>query len=196
MAEVLLRILDEIDYGLLLLAANGDVLHANHLAGCALDGRHPLHLDGKRIQAKRAIDQEIFSDAIRAAQQRGVHGLIHLGPGIARVCIAVVPLISAADAGHEGRLTLLKLGRSQIAHGQAISSFSRTHQLSAREQEVLLAISQGHRTADIAQRLGLNPATIRSHVHSIKGKTGCSSIVDLLRELAALPSMTNGAALT
>ncbi len=40
--------LDEIDYGMLLLADDSVVLHANHVARAELDAEHPLQLLGRR----------------------------------------------------------------------------------------------------------------------------------------------------
>lgn len=46
--------LDEIDYGMLLLADGGQVMHVNHAARAELNNKHPLQLQGRELRARLA----------------------------------------------------------------------------------------------------------------------------------------------
>ena len=89
--------LDEIDYGVLLLDGDGQLLHLNHVARCELDGEHPLWLLGRQLCTREAADRERLHDALAAATQRGLRRLLLLGQGAHRVTVAVVPLAASAQ---------------------------------------------------------------------------------------------------
>jgi DNA-binding CsgD family transcriptional regulator len=61
--------------------------------------------------------------------------------------------------------------------------------LTAREVEVLRLIAQGAGSRDIAMRLGISYATVRSHIRSVGAKLGAHSkgeAVTRARELAII----------
>jgi len=53
--------------------------------------------------------------------------------------------------------------------------------LSPREREILLLLSDGISTADIASSLSISPMTVQSHVKNILSKLGVHSKVDAVR---------------
>ena len=92
----LTRMLDEVDYGMLLLSTEAKVLYMNHAARFELDSRHPLQLVDSMLHAQRPQDVAPLYDALAAAQQ-GLRRLVHLGTGAQSVTVSVVP--QAAQAG-------------------------------------------------------------------------------------------------
>ena len=48
-------------------------------------------------------------------------------------------------------------------------------QLTPREREVLEQVALGHTTDRIARRLGIRPATVRTHVEHARDKLGCAT---------------------
>lgn len=79
------------------------------------------------------------------------------------------------------------LGGSQWVRGRAIeleaTALSRTPtaaDLSQREHEILEGIAAGRSAKEIAQRLGVAPATIDSHKRNIRVKLGIGSMAELL----------------
>src|ERR1700754_4855438 len=54
LAKLLASVLDEVDYGLVLIAADGHVVHANHAARVELAGAKSLQLVGRRLAGRSA----------------------------------------------------------------------------------------------------------------------------------------------
>jgi DNA-binding NarL/FixJ family response regulator len=57
---------------------------------------------------------------------------------------------------------------------------ARLASLTARERQVLAALSDGESTSAIAVELGISPATVQTHVKNILGKLGVHSKVEAL----------------
>ena len=51
--------------------------------------------------------------------------------------------------------------------------------LTAREEEILRLLAQGLRLAEIAEKLGISPKTVESHLEHLKEKLRCKSVPDL-----------------
>lgn len=180
--------LDEVDYGLLLLSPAGQVLHANHAARTELDEQHPLRRLGGMLGARLGRDVLPLHDALAAAQ-RGLRHLLTLGEGEQRVSVAVVPL--AASPGATGQATLVVLGKRQMCEGLSVQWFARGHALTQTETRVLEALCAGIAPTRIAKQHGVGMATVRTQIGSIRNKTGSASIRDLVRMVAVLPPLVS-----
>lgn len=179
--------LDEIDYGVLLLDGDAQVLHLNHAARCELDAHHPLQLLGRQLRTREAADVLRLHDALQAAAQRGLRRLLMLGHGEHRVALAVVPLCAAAGDGRSA--TQLSMGKRQVCGGLGVHWFARDHGLTLAETRVLEALSEGRPPSEIAARHGVGISTIRSQIGSIRLKTRSDSIGALVRQVAVLPPL-------
>jgi DNA-binding CsgD family transcriptional regulator len=178
--------LDEIDYGMLLLSADAQVLYLNHAARLELDGQHPLQLRGRSLSVHRAQDVAPFYDALAAAQ-RGLRRLLSLGEGAHRICVSVVPL---PEAGPQRRpLTLLVLGKRRFCEHLSVQGYARSLNLTPAETRVLEQLCAGVRPTEIAASLGVRVSTVRTQIGSIRAKTGTASIRDLLSQVAVLPPL-------
>ncbi len=180
--------LDEVDYGLLLLSPAGQVLHANHAARCELDEQHPLRRLGGMLGARLGRDVLPLHDALAAAQ-RGLRRLLTLGEGTQQVSVAVVPL--AVGAGPTGHATLVVLGKRQMCEGLSVQWFARGHALTQTETRVLEALCAGVAPSLIAKQHGVGMATVRTQIGSIRNKTGSASIRELVRMVAVLPPLVS-----
>ena len=177
----LVAALDEVDYGMLLLADTSRVVHVNHAARVELDGEHPLQLMGRNLHARHAHDVALLHTALQNAATRGLRKLLSLGAGEHRISASVVPI---ADA-----MTLLILSKRQVCESLSIQSFARSHGLTPAETRVLVVLCQGVPPGDIARELGVGIATVRSQIGSIRQKTGAASIRALVRQVAVLPPL-------
>ncbi len=184
------RMLDEIDYGMLLVSADAQVIYLNHAAKIELDGAHPLQLLGHTLRAQRAQDVAPLYDALAAAQ-RGLRRLVTIGDVEQRVSVSVVPLPGAPLAGEvdTGPLTLLVLGKREVCGALAVQGFARSISLTPAETRVLEQLCGGVRPTDIAARQGVAVSTVRTQIGSIRAKTGAGSIRELVRQVAVLPPL-------
>lgn len=192
-SQWLTRMLDEIDYGMLLVSADAQVLYVNHAARHELDGEHPLQLLGHALRAHRPQDVAPLYDALAAAQ-RGLRRLLTLGEGEHRVSVSVVPLPCASaepanGAAAEGQTTLLVLGKRQMCAQLSVQGFARSMSLTPTETRVLELLCNGVRPTEIATRQGVAVSTVRTQIGSIRGKTSAASIRELVRQVALLPPL-------
>ena len=187
-ASWLKRMLDEIDYGMLLVTADAQLSYLNHAAKLELDGDHPLQLLGRSLRAHRPQDAAPLYDALAAAQ-RGLRRLLTLGEGTHRACISVVPLPGTGAADEGGALTLLVMGKRQVCAQLSVQGFARSAALTPAETRVLEWLCGGVRPNDIASRAGVAVSTVRTQIGSIRSKTGAASIRELVRQVAVLPPL-------
>jgi DNA-binding CsgD family transcriptional regulator len=192
LAHLMTQVLDEIDYGLLLLAGDGgQVLHANHAARASLNAaQHPLQLLGHELRARLHKDAASLHQALYAAAHRGLRRLLTVGEGEQRAGIAVVPLPRAGgSAASDGPATLLVLGRRAVCGGLSVQGFAREYRLSPSEAQVLQALCEGCSPNAIAARHEVKIATVRTQIANIRAKTGAESIRDLVQQVSMLPPM-------
>lgn len=180
-------VLDEIDYGLMLLSADGLVAHANHAALRELGSNHPLELRSRRLRARDPQEHQSLMAALDAARLRGARSLLNFVGAEARLGLSIVPLPLPLSNHSDGNAVLLTLQRAQIVEKLSVGAFARARGLSQREEEVLTALCEGLRPTQIAERMGVAVATVRSHVHNLKEKTHCRSMVELVKQVALLP---------
>jgi len=180
--------LDEIDYGMLLLGDDATVLHANHAARSELDAAHPLQLLGGELRVAQPQDLLPLREALAEARQRGLRRLVNLGQGEHRVSVAVVPL-AAAIGDESPPLTLLVFGKRQVCEALSAHWYARSHQLTPAEARVLTALCAGQRPSEIAAALCVALSTVRTQIGSIRAKTGAESIRALVRQVAVLPPL-------
>lgn len=186
-ARCLSLMLDEIDYGMLLVGDCGQVLHANHAARAELDASHPLQLQGHELRARRPQDVARLHDALADAR-RGLRTLLTLGDMAERLSLSVVPL---GEAGGSVRATLLVLGKRQVCERLSVQCFARGHGLTPAESRVLEALCQGLTPRDMAAMHGVGLATVRTQIGSVRAKTGAESIRGLVRQVSVLPPIVN-----
>ena len=183
----MVRMLDEIDYGMLLIGANSRVLYSNHAARQALHGPHALTLQDGVLRPRRPQDVAPLGEVLAAAA-RGRRSLVMLGLEDTRTSICVVPLSGPADGG-EGASTLLMLGRREMCPALSVRGYAREVALTPTETRVLEMLCEGFLPAEIATRQDVALSTVRTQIGSIRAKTGAASIRELVRQVARLPPL-------
>ena len=190
LAQLLACVLDEVDYGLLMLSADGLVVHANQAALGELASTTSLRLSGQRLASRTASEQRQLDAALAAARDQGRRTLLTIAAGgDGRVGLSIVPLPVALTQAHAGHAVLISFERGRIAETLSVDAHAREHGLTTREQQVLAALCDGLRAKEIAARLRIGEATVRTHVNNLKAKTGCASIVDIVKQVSRLPPM-------
>jgi len=185
LARCMAHMLDEIDYGMLLVDAAGQVLYLNHAARRELDRDHPLQLAGPLLTAPDSADAASLQEALADAQ-RGKRRLMTLGRDHQFVAISVVPLDEGAS--HLGA-TLLVLGKRSVCEELSVLGYARAKDLTPAETRVLGLLCRGVQPTQIASDQGVAVSTVRTQIGSIRAKTGTNSIRELVRQVAVLPPL-------
>lgn len=184
---LLMRVLDEIDYGLVLVATDGSMRYANQLGLKELLDNGALQLSQGRVQARHAADQVALLTALGDVR-RGLRKLVSARHEGAQTSVAVIPVAGADDPG--GPVALLVFGKRHSNETLSVDFYARTHGLTGAETIVLKAMCSGLKPKEIARRQGVAISTVRSHICSIRVKTQTGSIRELLGRVAVLPPIT------
>jgi DNA-binding NarL/FixJ family response regulator len=115
-------------------------------------------------------------DWVFRALQAGARGFLTKDAGAEEIQQAITTVAAGQaqlDPSVQRRLlealaTGARLGLAEPAAGPAADDG-----LTARELEVLVEIAEGHSNAEIAQRLFVSEATVKTHVNHLLAKTGC-----------------------
>lgn len=179
-------VLDEIDYGIVLVTQGQTVLYSNHAARRELRRDSPLRLDTDRLCAQLGSDAATLREALSAATQRGMRRLVVLGGSRKSTVVAVVPLSFCHD---DEPVALVMLGKGSVCESLSAQGFASAHGLTPMEQNVLAGLCAGHAPRRIADDHGVSLSTVRAQIASIRGKTGAASIRALLERVAQLPPL-------
>lgn len=181
LSTLLARALDEVDFGIALVAESGEVLHLNHRARHALDGSRGMQMAGNRLQTCDRGAHDRLKRALDDTARRGLRRLLSLGDGDDRHLAALVPV--------QGGVAALLFGRATVCENLSVECFARSHALTSAETRVLAALSRGVTPAEIAHDRGVKISTVRTQISRIREKTGASTITALVRLVAGLPPM-------
>jgi DNA-binding NarL/FixJ family response regulator len=89
--------------------------------------------------------------------------------------------VAAIRAGTEDVILKASLGRLVASINNALVVRRPLHKLTQRQVEVLRLVAEGHRTRDIADRLGLSVKTVESHRGEIMKRLRVHDVVSLAR---------------
>ena len=186
--DLLLRVLDEVDYGLLVIDAQGHIRHANHLARHEMStGRviitHARSLLGRNTELTTQI-QSALEHALR-----GQRRLLQLKQGEHELSLAFVPLSHPLE--FDAPTVLVLLSRKNACDNLALRMFARSQNLSPSEEAVLLALCRGASIPEIASDHKVAESTVRSQIKALREKTGSASIRHLLQRINSLPPMVS-----
>lgn len=183
-AAQLHRVLDEIDYGLMVVDGRGRLKHVNHLARHELaSGRTLVAHEGVLMGATIDITAQVQAGLEQA--QRGQRRLLLFARGDRELSVALVPLSHPLESDNPNVLILLS--RQDTCDNLAVRMFARAHSLSPTEETVLISLCSGMDIPDIARQNRVAESTVRSQIKALREKTGCSSIRQLLLRVNALP---------
>jgi two-component system response regulator DevR len=133
-------------------------------------------------QSKHIFLTREDSDVARfAALESGASGFIHKSKAAGEVVNAIRTVASGGNLITPSTIATLINRRRQ--------SESQRESLTAREKEVLRLMADGVSSRDIATRLGISYATVRTHIRSLGAKLGVHSKVQAIvkaRELALI----------
>jgi DNA-binding CsgD family transcriptional regulator len=180
----LLRVLDEVDYGMLIIDAQGTILHANHLARHELASARMLMSYGNTLLGSNAEFTAQLQMAMDGAF-RGQRRLTLLNKGARELAMTFTPLSHPLEADQP--TVLVMLSRQSTCDNLAVRMFARTIGLSPSEEAVLMGLCRGLEIPEIAAEHGVASSTIRSQIKTLREKAGSPSIRRLLQRINSLP---------
>lgn len=180
------RLLDEIDYGMLLVSPIGTLLHANHLGRDELSRCRFLRVQSGRLGGASAEQTEEVTRGVQSAA-KGRRQMLTLRNGEDTLPVASVPMFHPFEG--ESASVLLILGRQTGTLNLAVTFYSRIHGLTPAEESVLKALCDGVDVHEIATAKRVSECTVRTQLRSLRDKTGVGSIRLLVQRVAALPPL-------
>ena len=188
-AGLLVNMLDEIDYGMMVLSADAQILHANQLARLELDGERFV----RRRLGKLVSDCAHHGAKVEAALvniRRGQRSLVTLSSSDGDISLSFVPLHPGGPAAAQtpdAPLALVIFGRRDACEALTLQQYARLHGLTGAEQALLPAVIRGLSVEAIAQQQCVSRSTVRTQLGSIREKTGAKSLRSLTARLITLP---------
>lgn len=176
--------LDELDYGMVVLSDDMNVVHCNEAASVELDDCHPLEVSNNELRARLARDVAPLHAAVESAARRGLRKLLTLGKDEHRASVSVIPL-TASETG--ARAVLIVFAKRAVCETLSIQGFARDYGLTDAETRVLVALCNDLPPTRVARQSGVAISTVRSQIGSLRHKTGAASIRALVRQVAVLP---------
>jgi PAS domain S-box-containing protein len=196
--------LDAIDEGVLVQDAETQVVYANRAAGellgvdrDVLRGRSELPTPSECLSESGEALPERWpgAEALRTGrpQRPRVMGLQRPDGGMRWVRVSARPIgrsvltslldITALRNAEEDAATLASRlngdrkpkGANSNGNGHKPGKGKGTGVLSPREHQVVELLASGHTGEEVAERLGISPATVRVHVRNATGKLGAST---------------------
>lgn len=181
---MLLRMLDEIDYGMLVLDGQGRIQHSNHLARHELSSARILMIRGNLLLGITCEHSAQIQQGLEHAC-RGQRKLVLLEHNGIELSLAFIPLSHPLEGDAPTVMVLLQ--RQSTCDNLAVRMFARTKGLSPSEESVMIGLCRGLGVPEIAKEHGVAESTVRSQVKSLREKTGCSSIRRLMQRITSLP---------
>lgn len=89
--------------------------------------------------------------------------------------------VAVIRAGAEDLISKMYLNRLPASISEALAVRRPLHKLTERQVQVLRLVAEGHRTRDIANRLGLSVKTVESHRGEIMKRLRVHDVVSLVR---------------
>ncbi len=178
-------VMDEFAHGVLVVTAEGRLLHANRTGHHELQRKRVLAIRQNLLHTCMPNDARTLREALARAAE-GKRSLIDLSTGqAAGLTVAVLPL-KPDEPGRTPHAALL-FARASVCEALMLCFFARSHGLTATEEHVLGILCQGFSAPQIAAQMKLAVSTVRSHVRSLCAKTHSSGVRQLVNRVAVLP---------
>lgn len=186
---LLMRVMDEIDYGVLVIDAQGRLRHANHLARHELASQRLVMSQGGMLLGITTDLSEQIQQALELSLRGQRRLLLKDEAKTKHLSLAFVPLTHPLE--NDAPTVLVLLQRQSACENVSVRMFARAQNLSPSEEAVMMALCRGLSIPEIAQEHGVAQSTVRSQIKALREKTGSASIRHLLQRINSLPPMVS-----
>ncbi|MEO5756583.1 MAG: helix-turn-helix transcriptional regulator [Mesorhizobium sp.] len=181
--------LDATRSAVVLVAEDMSIVHANAAARAMLKAGDPILV----VRGKLALLRELVPNRLQAAvlaAARAEQELGRRGIGIAAksrdgtaLGVQVMPLEKRSLRGGLDRRAAVAvfIGDAAAPIEMPADAMRLLYELTPAEQRVFELVAAGHRTASIAQTLGIAPSTVRTHLLRVFEKTGRHTRAELVK---------------
>ncbi|WP_082966267.1 helix-turn-helix transcriptional regulator [Mycolicibacter sinensis] len=180
-------------YAIIVVTLESRIAYANPAAEHLLRSADGLQARAGRLEAAAASTD--------TALQRSIHSALALGDdhpsGNSLLCsrpsghlpyiIEVLPTDPAAASGR-GRRAIVIVADPEHESNTTPALLRRHYGLTAGETEIAVMVLNGGGVKDIAERMSLSQATVKTHLQHVFDKTGTHRQADLIRLLLSLRS--------
>ena len=184
---------DALAYPLMVMQPNGALLYANRAGLAALQDGQPLALNADGcVTAASEAQRSPFLQALKLAANGERQALVWADEPVALhawVCPLDTATADRPDGSNAPDTPVMLVQAPPAGRLLDVSGFAQHHALSAAETRVLAQLMAGRSTRNAATALGVGLATVRTHVLSIRRKTGHQGVPALLSALGALPPL-------
>jgi DNA-binding CsgD family transcriptional regulator/PAS domain-containing protein len=182
--------LDRVAQGVLIVAANGDILFANRAAEALLAEADGIRTEKSALRAGRPADAAQFQRLIAMAAERsdaagGVMALARLAPR-RPLSVLVAPLTVESTWFMTGRpAAIVLVADPDSAPRSAQDQLRNLYRLTPAEAAVAMAIARGAGLQAVAGELDISLTTARTHLQHVFEKTETRRQAELVRLIAA-----------
>ena len=193
-SAALLRLFNELAYGIIVVDANRQVVHINRAARGALAREQRLRVRGQALEAWRERDAKVFAHALDTAFS-GRRAAMRIGEckdsGQSNIILVPLPAPASTSALNQSQIghIALMFERSACTESLSIAFYAQNHGLTSGEERVLRALNDDQSVVEVANALGTAISTIRTHVNHIREKTGARSLRALMANLRSVPPL-------
>ncbi|MEZ5726878.1 MAG: helix-turn-helix transcriptional regulator [Burkholderiaceae bacterium] len=177
-------LLDEIDYGLIVMSRDAQLTLANAAGQQFLTTGACLRLIDGHIAPAKSASLGKWRRALELAA-RGGRRMVVFDTDAAIPAIALCG-VALDDRGNVERVLAIT-GRASSCEALSLHNFGREHELTPTEQRVLAALTAEHSPAEIARIHGVSESTVRTQIKSVLAKTQAPTIRHLLLRVTRLP---------
>jgi DNA-binding CsgD family transcriptional regulator len=182
-AQTFGSIVDQLSAAVMLIDPAGWLLYQNEAASRFLAD----HDVGRVVNQKLTLDGVDMKDLARGiARRRFYETSLSVGPDERAIKIAAVA-VGTGGPSPSSPIAIFLTGLPG-ATKPSKTFLKSAYGLTAAEMRVVFGLLDGSSAADIARGARLSVATVRSHIASVREKTGARTQTDLVRLLAAAAS--------
>ena len=180
-------VFDEIEFGLIVCDATGQLLFANKAAHNELASQGLLLCRGVCLSRAPGAGGELDA-ALHQAITRGRRSLIRLSRPGDQLLVSVQPLPDG-----EGGVcrALLVLGRREPCSELGLELLAGSYGLTLAERRVLAALVREATPREIALQHAVALSTVRTQISAIRAKLGARNVEGLLLRAAQVPPMAS-----
>ena len=178
-----LQALEGLAQGMALFTQDSQLLYANAAAQYALSQSAWTQQDGLLL-SQEPVELEAWTKALRHAVTKQARSLVEIRQRNGTLFIATTPVLVGLDC-----FVLASFGPQMNHSTYALKLFAKHVNLTAAEIEVMEKLFAGMKPAEIARTHKVSVTTVVSQLKSIRSKTGCATVPNLLIKLSRLPTL-------